>query len=62
MKRVEQSEFLNKLFSSIEKKAFGIERISNGPVKEDPFEDIDFEEVWKISGNKLLKNKSKEQK
>ncbi|HUS49873.1 MAG TPA: hypothetical protein VMZ91_06890 [Candidatus Paceibacterota bacterium] len=55
--RAEQSSFLDKVFT---KKAFNftlqrafIESIK----KEDPFENIDFENVWLIKGNKLLKKR-----
>jgi len=39
------------------KKAFGIERISQGFKKEDPFEGKVDGNVWSIKGNKLLKRK-----
>jgi len=57
--RAGQSAFFDKL---IEKKAFNfsIQRIATESVKkEDPFEDVNFEEVWIIKGNKLLKKWNK---
>lgn len=55
------SFFLDSLFSSIEKKAsFSIERLSTGAIqKEDPFLEYATDDVWKISGSKLFKNKTK---
>lgn len=55
--RKEQSSFIDSL---IEKKAFGIERISDGPVRgEDPFKDKVDGDVWFIMGNKLVRNNDK---
>ena len=55
--RAEQCEFLDKAF---DKKAFNfsIQRaIMQSVKKEDPFENVDFENVWVIKGNKLLKKR-----
>ena len=55
-----KSTFLESLISSIEKKAFSIERLSTGIInREDPFENFATDDVWKINGNKLLKNTAK---
>lgn len=55
--RSNQSSFLNNL---IEKKAFcGIERVSYGVAKKDPFENKVDGEVWTIVGNKLVRNNKK---
>ncbi len=55
--RAEQSDFLDK---AIEKKAFNfsLQRIATQPIKrEDPFENVDFKNIWVIKGNKLLKKR-----
>jgi len=52
--RAEQSKFLDSL---IEKKAFiGIERVSNGIQKDDPFEKYATDNVWFIVKGKLVRN------
>lgn len=54
--RADQSVFLE----SFVKKAFcGIERISHGVAKKDPFEGKVDGEVWQIVGNKLVRNNKK---
>jgi len=56
----DQSNVLNKLVCEFEKTAMiGIERISNGPVQEDPFKEHADGNVWFIRNGKLLKNKKK---
>jgi len=59
MRRCDESSILDAILNQdIEKKAAcGIERISYGSAKKDPFEDIDLSDVWKIQGNSLLKRK-----
>ena len=55
--RAEQSDFFENIFN---KKAynFAVERAIDTTIKkDDPFENIDFEGIWKIKGNKLLKKK-----
>lgn len=55
--RTDKSDFLDKLVEGIDKKAFGISRLSDGYGKIDPFEDKVDGEVWKIAGKKLYKKK-----
>jgi hypothetical protein len=58
--RSDNSLFLDNLINEFEKTAaIGIERISNGLVKEDPFEEHADGNVWFIKDGKLLKNKKK---
>ena len=55
--RAEQSYFFE---SILDKKAYNlaVERAIDTTIKkEDPFENIDFEGIWKIKGNKLLKKR-----
>lgn len=58
MKRLDQSTFLDNLLS-MEKKAFGIERISDGIRKEDPFEKYANEEFWFIKNGKLYRKRKR---
>lgn len=56
--RSDESSFLNNLFS---KKAynFTLQRLLTIPIKkDDPFKDFEHKKLWKLKGNKLLKNKS----
>ena len=52
--RAEQYDFLDN-YIAFEKKAFSIERISNGK-KCDPFESLELGNVWKIVGNTVFRN------
>ena len=57
MRRCDESAILDSILNQeLDKKAFGIERISFGSAKIDPFENLDHN-VWKIQGNSLLKRK-----
>jgi hypothetical protein len=55
--RKEQSQYLDEGFL---KQAFtGFERISFGTSKIDPFEKYAVDDIWKIVGKKLLRNKKR---
>ena len=59
MRRQGQSDFMDAVVEEvIKKEAFSIERISNGASRLDPFEGKLSTNVWKISNNKLMKNKN----
>jgi len=56
--RVGSSEFLDNFINEeFKKEAFSLERISHGTSKIDPFEGKVENDIWKISGNKLLRKK-----
>ena len=55
---ISRAENFNFLENVMKKEShFSIERISNG-AKEDPFKDIEFNEIWKIQGSQLLKKEA----
>lgn len=63
MLRADESNVLEKALGlPIVKKATYFERISLGSPKKDPLEGRVDDDVWRISGNKLLKKKTTESK
>jgi len=58
MLRIDESNVLESVLGQPKiKKASYFERISFGCAKKDPFEGKVENDVWKVSGNKLLKKK-----